>query len=72
MDRSGQSPGGGDGSSADRGNMRRPASCSETGGGSDLDSATDFELPDHQGRPWRLGEKLAGGPVLLVFYRGDW
>ncbi len=31
-----------------------------------MDTATDFELPDHLGRRWRLGEKIAGGPVLLV------
>jgi len=37
-----------------------------------VDKPTDFELPDHHGRPWHLGEKLAEGPVLLVFYRGDW
>jgi peroxiredoxin len=37
-----------------------------------VNRATDFELPDHEGRPWRLGDALAGGPVLLVFYRGDW
>jgi peroxiredoxin len=37
-----------------------------------VDRAIDFELPDHLGRPWRLGEQLADGPVLLVFYRGDW
>ncbi len=41
-------------------------------GGSDVDKATDFELPDHHGRPWRLSERLTGGRVLLVFYRGDW
>jgi hypothetical protein len=32
----------------------------------------DFELPDHLGRPWRLREEAARGPVLLIFYRGDW
>jgi len=37
-----------------------------------MDKATDFELPDNHGRPWRLRDTLAGGPVLLVFYRGDW
>lgn len=46
------------------------------GGGSmnDNDSARfpDFELPDAQGRPWRLSTALADGPVVLVFYRGDW
>jgi peroxiredoxin len=38
----------------------------------DVDEAEEFELPDHRGRPWRLGEHLGDGPVLLVFYRGDW
>jgi peroxiredoxin len=32
----------------------------------------DFELPDQEGRPWRLADALARGPVLLVFFRGDW
>ena len=31
-----------------------------------------FELPDHEGQAWNLGEKLESGPVMLVFYRGDW
>ena len=36
------------------------------------DYVTDFELPDAQGRPVRLSELLAGGPVVLTFYRGAW
>ncbi|MDP9380068.1 MAG: redoxin domain-containing protein [Chloroflexota bacterium] len=31
-----------------------------------------FELPDEQGSPWVLDQHLAEGPVVLVFYRGDW
>lgn len=31
-----------------------------------------FELPDEEKRPWNLSEKLKDGPVMLVFYRGDW
>jgi len=31
-----------------------------------------FELPDERGRPWNLLERCADGPVVLVFYRGDW
>lgn len=31
-----------------------------------------FELPDEEGRPYDLGERLEVGPVVLVFYRGDW
>jgi len=37
-----------------------------------VDRATDFELPSSDGDSWRLSEQLARGPVLLVFYRGDW
>jgi peroxiredoxin len=37
-----------------------------------VDTAIDFELPDERERRWRLSDKLASGPVLLVFYRGDW
>lgn len=32
----------------------------------------DFELPDQQGFPWSLSGQLETGPVMLVFYRGDW
>jgi peroxiredoxin len=34
--------------------------------------ARDFELPDQHGRAWSLADSLRSGPVLLVFYRGDW
>ena len=34
--------------------------------------APDFALPDCSGRVRRLSEALAGGPVVLVFYRGLW
>ena len=37
-----------------------------------MDRAIDFELPDQAGKSWHLVENLARGPVLLVFYRGDW
>ena len=37
-----------------------------------VDNAIDFDLPDHEGKAWRLAGHLARGPVLLVFYRGDW
>jgi peroxiredoxin len=37
-----------------------------------VDEATDFELPDQDGKPWRLADQLTRGPVVLVFYRGDW
>ena len=32
--------------------------------------APDFELPDADGRPFRLSEALAQRPVVLVFLRG--
>ena len=31
-----------------------------------------FELPDHKGSPFNLAEQLGGGPLILIFYRGDW
>ena len=37
-----------------------------------MDQASDFELPGADGKPWRLSDHLAQGPVVLVFYRGDW
>src|SRR5487761_1419217 len=37
-----------------------------------VEKAIDFELTDHEGKTWRLADHLARGPVLLVFYRGDW
>jgi peroxiredoxin len=34
--------------------------------------APDFILPDALGRAVSLRERSAGGPVVLVFYRGEW
>jgi peroxiredoxin len=31
-----------------------------------------FMLPDEQGEPFELRSELASGPLMLVFYRGDW
>ncbi len=31
----------------------------------------NFELPDEKGIPFNLQEWLEGGPLVLVFYRGD-
>ncbi|CAA9445100.1 MAG: hypothetical protein AVDCRST_MAG78-2800 [uncultured Rubrobacteraceae bacterium] len=31
-----------------------------------------FELPDEEGSPFGLFEQLRDGPIVLVFYRGDW
>lgn len=38
----------------------------------DLRQAPDFTLPDMGGRPVALRERLAGGPILLAFWRGHW
>lgn len=35
------------------------------------DQAPLFTLPDEQGQPVSLGQVLAQGPVMLVFYPGD-
>lgn len=37
-----------------------------------LERAPDFTLPDSLGLAVTLSEELAGGPVLLVFFRGHW
>ena len=37
-----------------------------------MDTAPDFTLPDHTGEQVVLYDLLAEGPVLLVFYRGQW
>jgi hypothetical protein len=34
--------------------------------------APDFAIPDHEGREFSLTQALDAGPVLLIFYRGDW
>lgn len=31
-----------------------------------------FELPNQAGENWNLNEQLSEGPVMLVFYRGNW
>jgi peroxiredoxin len=36
------------------------------------DTAPNFELPDGHGRNFILADRLAQGPVVLVFYRGRW
>ena len=32
----------------------------------------NFELPDHGLLPFDLYQALEQGPLVLVFYRGDW
>jgi len=36
------------------------------------DQAPEFSLPDALGRAVSLRERLSAGPVVLVFYRGEW
>lgn len=36
------------------------------------DPAPDFTLPNQHGRPVRLADRLAFGPVVLLFVRGGW
>lgn len=36
------------------------------------ESAQPFALASSEGRTVSLGDALAGGPVVLVFYRGHW
>jgi peroxiredoxin len=36
------------------------------------EQAPEFSLPDARGRAVSLRERLSGGPVVLVFYRGEW
>jgi peroxiredoxin len=31
-----------------------------------------FELPDERGAAFDLSDKLSEGPVVVLFYRGDW
>ena len=35
-------------------------------------AAPRFVLPDHRGRAVSLDQLLAGGPVVIAFYRGHW
>jgi hypothetical protein len=32
----------------------------------------DFQLPDENGSVWSLKKALHNGPLVLIFYRGDW
>jgi peroxiredoxin len=36
------------------------------------EQAPEFSLPDAMELPVSLKERLSGGPVVLVFYRGEW
>lgn len=36
------------------------------------DSAPDFTLPDAAGRDVNLADLLADGPVVMIWYRGEW
>ncbi len=34
--------------------------------------APDFILPNQVGKTVRLADRLASGPIVLSFYRGEW
>lgn len=36
------------------------------------EQAPDFTLPNQVGKTVRLADRLAKGPVVLSFYRGEW
>ncbi|MEM1283438.1 MAG: peroxiredoxin-like family protein [Chlamydiota bacterium] len=36
------------------------------------DTAPNFTLPDANGKPVSLSERLQDGPVIITFYRGQW
>jgi peroxiredoxin len=36
------------------------------------DAAPSFSLPDQNGNPTHLSELLDSGPVVVIFYRGEW
>lgn len=36
------------------------------------ETVPSFELPDERGESFALPDKLSEGPVVLLFYRGDW
>jgi peroxiredoxin len=36
------------------------------------ENAPEFSLPDAEGRAVSLRERLSSGPVVLLFYRGEW
>ena len=36
------------------------------------DRAPDFTLPDSTGVPRSLAALVAGGPLVLLFFRGHW
>jgi peroxiredoxin len=53
-------------------NMASPDEALLRGARKAGDVAPDFTLPDQNGVPVSLAEKLACGPVVLTFFRGGW
>jgi peroxiredoxin len=54
-------------------NLPEEARVTETSTGIEVGrEIPNFELPDQEGRPFNLAEQLRDGPIVLVFYRGDW
>jgi len=54
-------------------NLYEEARMTETSTGIEVGQRMPiFELPNHKGHPFNLAEQLREGPIVLVFYRGDW
>jgi len=55
--------------------MRRGVESIRASGAAGLlvgERAPDFTLPNQVGKTVRLADRLATGPVVLSFYRGEW
>jgi hypothetical protein len=55
--------------------MKRGVESIRTSGAAGVtigERAPDFNLPNQVGKTVRLADRLAAGPVVLSFYRGEW
>ena len=55
--------------------MKRGREHIRTSGATGLavgERAPDFTLPNQEGKMVKLADRLAKGPVVLSFYRGEW
>ena len=51
---------------------RREEVTQKSGGLREGRQMQNFELPDQEGRPFNLHQRLQEESLVLVFYRGDW
>jgi len=54
------------------GSARSAESGLDSAGFGGVELAVDFQLLDDEGHEWGLFDHLKQGPIVLVFYRGDW